>query len=318
MILSMIFTFLPGAGAVTCHTCFDQLEGCLGGNACPFLVLTAANALVMAGTQGANAEISCAGLLSLRIQRVFTRTILNCLQMIARRPPPGTPVDLAARTVEELGTMGNNNASAIPDVLRELNTRLATANATDIARIRGICDNLRTLEVSGGTTAAGVTSQAGAMLGVYSFIFAKALAVVRTDAVTTTVVGVAIEADSVAPRSSTSVLSAKLLAPSSFAACADALHVWQEVCHATGLANILLTSPFLRTVFFDAVAVHNEPWQVGYTLFLVYLEKVETTVSASINLHTVFDSGSQDTLMQQAKQRARSEFGAHIFRSTTT
>ena len=54
---------------------------------------------------------------------------------------------------------------------------------------------------------------------------------------------------------------------------------------------------------------------MAYCLLLVYIEKVETSPLTTLNLSNVFDQGSQDTLMQHAKQRARVEFGNHIFRS---
>ena len=54
---------------------------------------------------------------------------------------------------------------------------------------------------------------------------------------------------------------------------------------------------------------------VAFCLLLAYLEKIETTTSLDVNIATVFEKGSQDTLMAHAKQRAREVYGSSIFRA---
>ena len=311
--VSLLLAFLPVAGAV-CTTCFDQIPNCEGGAACAFLTAVTANALVMTGGDGAPAELSCVHLLPRRVQRIFNRTTLNALQMMARRPAPGTPVNLAEATLDALIGLANNGGASPTDILREVNSRLPGANATEIQRLTAISANLRALETV--AAAPGTTATTQTMLGVFTLVLAKALAVVRADSVTTSVVGVAVDPQEGENRTSTAGLSARLIAPPNLAACTDALHVFQDVCHATGHAHVLVTSPFLRVVFFDTINVRREPWQVAYCLLLVYLEKVETSSSPTVNLANVYEQGGgQDTLLAQAKERARSDFGASIFRS---
>jgi hypothetical protein len=49
VIILVFLCFATSVEAVTCPTCFDQLEGCQGGGDCPFLTGAAANATFIAG-----------------------------------------------------------------------------------------------------------------------------------------------------------------------------------------------------------------------------------------------------------------------------
>ena len=92
---------------------------------------------------------------------------------------------------------------------------------------------------------------------------------------------------------------------------ADMLIIWMMICHATGVANVLVTGEFLRDVVFDTMLKHAHTWQVAHELFLVYLEAVETSSDASVNIRNIFTSGSQDTYLKRAQDSAHAEFKSH-------
>ena len=99
----LLLICVPTTAAVTCRTCFDQIQGCTGGNDCPFVATTAQNGLLLGGVAAATATaIVARDVFPLRFTRVLTRGVLDSLLIIGRRPPPGTAVDVSALTNAEL------------------------------------------------------------------------------------------------------------------------------------------------------------------------------------------------------------------------
>ena len=90
------------------------------------------------------------------------------------------------------------------------------------------------------------------------------------------------------------------------------LTTWIMICHATGLANVLALGEFIRDVVHDTISKLGHTWQVAHELLMVYFEAVETSSDESVNIRTIFSSGSQDTYLKRAAESARHEYGSAI------
>ena len=317
----LLLGLLTSGESVTCFTCFDGIPGCEGGESCPFLTLTASNRAIVTNTvgDGEPTALSCTGILPLRHLRVLTRTTLDVLKVVARRPVAGTPVDIVGLDHEGLIAAVNAGSVYLAEALREIARRIAAATTQiELSRLNGLQTTLSSIERVGASLGgAGASNAAGVLLGALTYTYYKATAIVRSD-MTTAVTGVVTEdlnGMSVDDRRlSTSVVSTRIHLPRSFTDFSNALMIWVMIATATGLAHVLSLGNFIQDTVYDTISKLKRPWQVAHELFLIYLEKIEVCDDASLNIANVFNGGGQDTLLARAEDQAKRTFGEGIFR----
>ena len=121
MLFYIVFgAMISRASAVTCTTCYDQCPGCTGGADCPFLTRTQANGLLLAGMTTTATAVSMLSLLPLKFLRVLSRSVLDCMLTVARRPAAGTPIDLSGITPEDVLEKVRTGAVTFADVVLRL------------------------------------------------------------------------------------------------------------------------------------------------------------------------------------------------------
>jgi hypothetical protein len=96
--------------------------------------------------------------------------------------------------------------------------------------------------------------------------------------------------------------------PKDMAEFAEMLNAWVMMTDALGLCHSVVALDFLRLVVYDTIRLHSERWGVAHELFLIYLEKVETTESDECNLATVSQLGATDTMLARARLQAAAHF----------
>ena len=180
----LLLICLPTTAAVTCRTCFDQIQGCTGGNDCPFVATTAQNGLLLGGVAAATATaIVARDVFPLRFTRVLTRGVLDSLLIIGRRPPPGTAVDISALTNVELTDPVRTSGVELATILDEVTKRLGAATTNiELQRLNSISTTIghkiKLGRGADGALAAGDgTSE---LVGVYRYCAMLAGKVVRT------------------------------------------------------------------------------------------------------------------------------------------
>lgn len=316
----LLFATLTPGQAVTCYRCYDQCPGCVGDDTCPFFTRTQANQALLSGAAlaaGAATAVSLLNLLPLKFLRVLTRGVLDSLRTIHRRPAAGTPVDLTTLTEAQLLDAVTDGTAESQDAIREIATRMPGATQAEVQRLSAMQNTLTNLEKVGGNIGgAGVASITGQLLGAFTFAYAQAAMVVRVN--TTNTVATLTQGEGSEAGEKTKPLHAKLIRPTSMAEFADFLTSWLLICHATGLADVLILGAFLRDVVYDTMSLRKLDWTVAHELFLVYVEHVETTSDASTTIANVYSKGAQDTFMQQATARAAEHFKSRIFRPSGT
>ena len=320
LFILMMLKQIGGADAVTCTTCFDQCPGCAGGAACPFFTRTAANAAIVSGAAlaaGAATTLSLANLLPLSFLRVLTRGTLDALRTVARRPPAGTPVDLSTMTEAQLIDAVQTGNTTYQDAIREISGRLPGATQVEVARLNAMQSTLTNMEKAGGNLGSvGELATNGSYLGAYTYAYAQAGRVARHgrtgDTASLDLLTLDNEEGSEVEKARSQ--SARIIRPKSATEFSDMLNSWIMICHATGLANVLITGAFLREIVYDGMSLQGLEWEVAHELFLVYLEALETSTDATLTMATVFRRGSQDTHLQRAMLRTQEHFKTRIFR----
>ena len=296
--------------AVVCRTCFDQIVGCTGGAACPLIATSTANGLVLAGAVVAGGATMLVGrdIFPLRFTRVLHRGILDSLLVVGRRPPPGTPVDVASLTTAQLSDPVATAGVELDSLLMEVGTRISAATTQmEISRLNAITTNLTARQKlsAGAKGAIDMGNGTSALVGVYTYCVVLAMRIVRTKTTDVTVVtdgeraGTADSEGSMAP----AVPPAKMIRPTSEHELFSMLTVWTMLLSGLGVAQVLVTGVFLMDVVYDRIHEGSVTWQTAFELFLVYLEEVERTAGDDINLSNVYQRGAQDTFLLRARER---------------
>ena len=304
---------LPTTAAVTCRTCFDQIQGCTGGDDCPFVATTTQNGLLLGGMAAATATaIVARDVFPLRFTRVLTRGVLDSLLIIGRRPPPGTAVDVSALTNVELTDPVQTSGVEIEALVDEVTKRLGSATSNiEIQRLNSISTALgHKIKLGRGADGAlAVGDGTEELVGVFRYCAMLAGKVVRTRLSQVATVITPPQGDAQVK----AVPPEKLVKPKSMAEFADILVTWTMLLSGLGLASILVSGAFLREVVFDTIADGTLPWEGAYELWLVYLEEVERTAGDDVNLSNVYNRGAQDTMIKRAMERLPNA-GKPIFR----
>ena len=309
---------LDSGSAVTCTTCFDQCVGCSGGATCPFLTRTSANRAIVTGAAlaaGAATAVSLLNLLPLKFLRVLSRSVLDSMKTIARRPAAGTPIDLTTMTEAQISDAVITGTASTADAMREVIGRIPGANQAEVGRLNAMQSTLANMEKAGASMGhAGVQTINGQLLGAFTFAWVQAAKVVRSNTSGSVALAGAVKGDAVGAEDTEAsrVLQAKILRPQSMEEFADFQTCWLMICHALGLGDVLILGNFLRDVVHDTISLNKGDWRLAHELFLVYLEVVETTSDPALNISNVYARGAQDTMMQRAVVRSQEHFS--IFR----
>jgi len=301
---------VPTTAAVTCRTCFDQIQGCTGGDDCPFVATTTQNG---GGLAAATATaIVARDVFPLRFTRVLTRGVLDSLLIIGRRPPPGTAVDVSALTNVELTDPVRTSGVELEALLDEVTKRLGAATSNiELQRLNSISTAIgHKIKLGRGADGAiAVGDGTEELVGVFRYCAMLAGKVVRTRLSQVATVITPPQGDAQVK----AVPPEKLVKPKTMAEFADILVTWTMLLSGLGLASILVSGAFLREVVFDTIADGTLPWEGAYELWLVYLEEVERTAGDDVNLSNVYNRGAQDTMIKRAMERLPNA-GKRIFR----
>ena len=309
----LLLICLPTTAAVTCRTCFDQIQGCTGGDDCPFVATTTQNGLLLGGLAAATATaIVARDVFPLRFTRVLTRGVLDSLLIIGRRPPPGTAVDVSALTNVELTDPVRTSGVELEALLDEVTKRLGAATSNiELQRLNSISTAIgHKIKLGRGADGAiAVGDGTEELVGVFRYCAMLAGKVVRTRLSQVATVITPPQGDAQVK----AVPPEKLVKPKSMAEFADILVTWTMLLSGLGIASILVSGAFLREVVFDTIADGTLPWEGAYELWLVYLEEVERTAGDDVNLSNVYNRGAQDTMIKRAIERLPNA-GKRIFR----
>ena len=292
--------------SVTCRTCFDQITGCTGGNACPLISTTTANGAILAGVAAGTATVLVArNVFPLRFTRVLHRGILDSLLVVGRRPPPGTPVDIGTLTTAQLSDPVATAGVELDAMLQEVGTRLAAATSQlEVSRLNAITTNMTARQKlnSGAKGAVDLGDGTSAIVGVYRYCVVLALRIVRTKPTDVTVVTEGERAGS-SEEGARVVPPAKLSRPCAENEFFGMLTVWTMLLAGLGVAPVLVTGVFLMDVVHNPLQEGTITWQTAFELFLVYLEEVEREAGDVVNLSNVYQRGAQDTFLMRARER---------------
>ena len=86
------------------------------------------------------------------------------------------------------------------------------------------------------------------------------------------------------------------------------LFVWLRVVVALGLVQFFIAHTFIQNVVFDTMNRLKENFKVAHELLLVYFQAIERDASGKLNLANVYQRGSGDTYLAEARVNADTFF----------
>ena len=304
------FAVLPRGHAVTCLTCHDQLDGCAGGSACPFLQGPTSNVQALAA--GAGTLLMAAKIFPREYLKVLTRSVLDTIKAVSKRALPGDVPIISGWSVAKLLAAFRDCTVPRPDIVMELTSLIPGSTDAEKETIKlalSSMDLFSKMESNSG----GTSRRAGESVGVLGLMWALAGRIVerRNDTVT-------VFSNSDSPTDSTSVAS-KLTEKKSLSASAETfcerISVFTSTCHGLGVENVMSLTFFFREVAFNVMNRDKLPWQLAHMVVEIYWEDVDN--STSLTIGNILASGGTDSRMARARTLTEERFGQGIFRSGT-
>ena len=300
VILAIIVGLAPGVAAATCPHCFNSAEGCpqnVNGDGCPLMAGVTAN--VAAFVAASSVAMSVARTLPRKIQRVFPRSVLDVIHALVRNGATTTNFDPAGKpSLEVLEAVRTGRLGVDPAVAELQNRAMAIADDDEHAamKMEKLKMMIERLENSRGKGLASM-GEDGTMDGVLIYLWAMSDKCVHE-----TEAGV-IDFSESKDNEGKAKYQAKLTRPKSSDEFMSRINVWIMTTHATGVANILISTPFLEEVVYSNLRKSID-WKVVHELFVIYLQQVDSS-NNTFTLPTVVASGGFDTKMKEAEANAK-------------
>ena len=300
VVLAIIVGLAPGVQAATCPHCFNSAEGCprnADGNGCPLMNGVAAN--VAAFVASSSVAMSVAKTLPRKIQRVFPRSVLDVIHALVRNGAATSEFDPKDKPGLEVVEAVRNGRLGVDPAVAELQNQAMAIDDDDKAatmKMEKLKMMIERLENSRGKGLASM-GEDGTMDGVLIYLWAMSDKCVQE-----TEAGV-IDFSESKDNEGKSKYQAKLTRPKSSDEFLSRINVWIMTTHATGVANILVSTPFLEEVVYSNLR-KSVDWKIVHELFVIYLHQVDASDNA-YTLPTVVASGGFDTKMKEAQANVK-------------
>ena len=291
-------------GWSVCLSCSGNDPNCKGDNTCALALALVANVAVMAGTAGASKALSMGEdgkhILPLSWLQFLKPSILQTLVRLAQRAPTGTPVDITSLTIKDLSAHISAGTISVAEGRLDFLRRMSddAVSEADLLKMKTICEVLpQRSDDARFMSSLSKLSNSGAL----QFVFALASQIVHKLSNSSKV---SLAIGDASTSSSSALVSIELKRPTSSESFSYTLTVWQTLLCATGLANVVVTGPFVAEVVHDIIP--SRGWKVALEHFLLYIQKIDSGVGWQ--LATATSLGSHDTFLHNA-MRAAGEVG---------
>jgi hypothetical protein len=311
--LLLLFFMLPLADA-TCQVCFGGAEGCTdkGAATCPWTTGVAANVAAVVAAVGTAIKLD--SLLPARYLRLFTRSVLQTLAIIAAKPKGGATFNFSGKTYVEIHQAVVGGLISKDEGVNELISRLNTEEAkvgTDKNDI--LC---KQLERGIGLCQKAVVKVASTEVteGAFLFILSKLSTVICGNAGTFDLCVECGDDGEQPATSSTKRFAASLKRPATIEQMYSLVHQFQLVCVTAGFVTVMTISPFLDEVIFEPLRLGVLEWPVAFELMIVYLRMIENEPVRWNIANVVSASGGMDAKRAEAHSMAKGLYSATFFR----
>ena len=309
--LLLLFLSLPLANA-TCQVCFGGAVGCKdeGAATCPWTTGIAANVAAVVAAVGTAIKLD--SLLPARYLRLFTRSVLQTLAIIAAKPKGGATFNFSGKSYVAIHQAVVGGLISRDEGVNELISRLNIEEAKEDPD-KVLCKQLeRGIDLC--QKAVIQVASTEVTEGAFLFVLAKLSTVVCGNAGTFDLC-VECTDDIEQPTSSGSKrFAASLKRPTSIEQMYSLVHQFQLVCVTAGFVTVMTMSPFLEEVIFEPLRLGVLEWPVAFELMIVYLRMIENEPSRWNIGNVVSASGGMDAKRAEAHNMAKGLYSSTFFR----
>ena len=295
VVLLLIVVALPCVDAVACVHCNGFLPECQGSDKCPMHTGVANNAAAMASATAA--AITLVGLLPSRVLRALPRAAIDAIKAVVKvQAARDAQFDFEAAGLKEIFDATIQGRVSTTDALVALQHKLM---AEDIAKkCDKIIQTMSTIKDLKKSKDMVIPEKTDVVQG--AFLFVWALTGKCTAEGEPISVGTDLSGDS-----EVKAATAKLVRPATMAEFMARLNFWVMLCHALGLANVLISAAFLEDVVYGPLR-KGKDWKVVHELLVVYLRSIAD--HEKYTLFNIFETGGQDTKWREAEASMAANF----------
>ena len=306
-VLLLVLHFLPTAAGVCphCHGHFSSCTYDVAGGSCPTISTVASNAAAIAAGHGA---LSLSDIIPCRYLKMFTRSALDTMLAIAKRPEPGEMFEI---TVDTTGTAMLNAINLGMISIQSAVMRVAELieTSSEEALQSKLRSRLECLKVVKGDKFA-LTSSSVADVGMFAFIWGKVSEFVMKR-VMQVHLGASVMAGSLDPNGGDGAMSLAIRStvhrPSTMEEFAEMINLFIMICSGLGVMSVLVLSDFFEHAVYDTIRLRGRTWQLAHELMLIMFRRVEDS-GGRLSLAKVCDECHLTTLLEEAEVNRAANF----------
>ena len=298
-VLFILCTKFDGSMAV-CPHCHGHFASCTfgaEGGSCPTVSVVAANGAAVLAGQGA---LSLSDVIPCRYLKMFTRSALDTMLSIAKRPEPGNTFEITAETT---GTAMLNAINlgmvSLQGAVMKIAELIEVAEEAQQSKLRSRLECLKVIKTDKFALATSSVSD----VGMFSFIWGKVSEfvmkrVMQVHLGASAMVG-SLDAETGEGSMSLSIRST-IHRPSKMEEFSEMINLFIMFCTGMGVMSALVTSDFFEHAVYDTIRLRGRPWQLAHELMLIMFRRVEDS-GGRLTLKNIVEESHLGTLLEEAE-----------------
>ena len=298
LFLTWLFFFLLPVDSV-CPHCQGNFASCTWSPAsptCPTVAGVAANTAVVVAGAGA---LSIASLINTRFLKMFTRTGLEAILNLIKRPSPGVPFDLdettSAKAILAAINVGQITLEAAVVAVADLMDEADDADA--VSKLQGRLDCLKVLKSTAAHVEA-INSGTPVDMGIFTFLWGRVSEFVMKRMMQVKLFS--LPSETTTSNFKGAGLSATIHRPQRMEDFAEMMNLFIMMAHALAVTSVLVLTDFFEAAVFDTIRLRNRSWTVAHELLLVMFRYVEDS-GGQKKLSSICNEGHLTTLLEEAE-----------------
>ena len=299
-VLFILCTKFDGCLAVCphCHGHFSSCQFDEAGGSCPTVSVVVANGAAVLAGQGA---LSLSEIIPCRYLKMFTRSALDTMLAIAKRPEPGKTFEITADTsgMKILNAINLGMVSLQGAVMKIAELIEEATEEAQLSKLRSRLECLKVIK----TDKFAVATSSVSDVGMFSFIWGKVSEFVMKR-VMQVHLGAAAIVGSIDSETGDGTMSLSIRStihrPSKMEEFSEMINLFIMFCTGMGVMSALVTSDFFEHAVYDTIRMRGRPWQLAHELMLIMFRRVEDS-GGKLTLKNIVEESHLGTLLEEAE-----------------
>ena len=310
LVLTWLFFFLLQTVDTVCPHCQGNFASCTWTSAsptCPTVAGVEANTAIVVAGAGA---LSISTLINTRFLKMFTRTALESILNLIKRPAPGASFEItettSAKAILAAINVGQLTIEAAVVAVADLMDSASDSDA--VAKLQGRLDCLKVLK-STSAHADSIHSGTPVDMGIFTFLWGRVSEFVMKRMMQVKMFS--LPSETTTSNGKGAGLSATIFRPQRMEDFAEMINLFIMMAHALAVTSVLVLTDFFESAVFDTIRLRNRSWKVAHELLLVMFRYVEDS-GGQKKLASICNEGHLTTLLEEAEHNEAIFFGTSV------